>query len=176
MESKRTNVRLSSRARRAAAAATSRYRRGMPYPSRLRAVLDTFAMFPDPADRSNLLLSYAGQFREVPPDVASRPFGEQHRIPHCESDAYVWAIPQPGGRLRLAFAVENPSGVSAKALAAILDQTLSGLTAAEIATVDPAIVEQIFRQNISMGKGMGLMSMVQAVRALARRAASEDGA
>ena len=32
------------------------------------------------------------------------------------------------------------------------------------------IVEAIFRQNISMGKGMGLMSMVEAVRTLARRA------
>ena len=30
-------------------------------------------------------------------------------------------------------------------------------------TVDPSIVERIFRQNISMGKGMGLMSMVEAV-------------
>jgi sulfur transfer protein SufE len=60
--------------------------------------------------------------------------------------------------------------VSAKALAAILDKTLSGLTPAEIAQVDAEIVEKLFRQNISMGKGMGLMSMVEAVRALARAA------
>jgi len=66
--------------------------------------------------------------------------------------------------------VENPSGVSAKALAAILDRTLSGLPASEIAQVDPDIVERIFRQNISMGKGLGLMSMVQSVRALAKAA------
>jgi sulfur transfer protein SufE len=78
--------------------------------------------------------------------------------------------------LKLHFAVENPSGVSAKALAAILDRTLSGLPPEAIATVDPAIVEQIFRQNISMGKGMGLMSMVQRVQALARRAIKEKTA
>ena len=36
--------------------------------------------------------------------------------------------------------------------------------------MSPEIVEQIFRQNISMGKGMGLMAMVNAVRALAARA------
>jgi cysteine desulfuration protein SufE len=143
----------------------------MPYPRKLQAVLDTFAMFPDTADRSNLLISYADKFREVPPTVATRPFGEEHLVPHCESEAYVWAVPNPDGTLKLAFAVENPSGISAKALAAILDQTLSGLPPAEIATVDPDIVEQIFRQNISMGKGMGLMSMVQAVRTLAKRAA-----
>jgi len=38
-----------------------------------------------------------------------------------------------------------------------------------VARVDPEIVERLFRQNISMGKGMGLMSMVAAVQALARR-------
>ena len=141
----------------------------MANPEKLQAVLDTFAMFPDVADRSNLLLSYADKYREVPPEIAERPFPKEHLVPHCESEAYVWAVPDSSGGVRLAFAVENPSGVSAKALAAILDQTLSGLAPDDIAAIDPDIVEQIFRQNISMGKGMGLMSMVQAVRALAKR-------
>ena len=142
------------------------------YPSTLQAVLDTFELFSDPADRTNLLLGYADQFREVPSEVATRPFAPQHLVPHCESEAYVWARKQDDGTLKLYFAVENPSGVSAKALAAILDRSLSGLPAAEIATVTPDIVERIFRQNISMGKGLGLMSMVQAVRSLARSAAA----
>jgi cysteine desulfuration protein SufE len=150
-----------------------RYPVNVACPAKLQGVLDTFAMFPDVADRTNMLLSYADKFREVPPEIASRPFPSRHLVPHCESEAYVWAVPQPGGTLRLAFAVENPSGVSAKALAAILESTLSGLPAADIAQVDPDIVERIFRQNISMGKGMGLMSMVQAVRSLARRNASQ---
>ena len=139
-------------------------------PPRLQKLLDTFAMFPDPADRTDLLLSYADQFREVPPAVARRPFDPAHQVPQCESDAYAWAMKRPDGTLALHFAVENPSGISAKALAAILEKTLSGLTPAEIEGVSPEIVEQIFRQNISMGKGMGLMGMVNAVRALAARA------
>ena len=130
-----------------------------------------FDQFPDPMDRTNMLLSYADQFREVPPEVATRPFPENHHIPQCESDAYVWALKNPDGTLKLHFAVENPSGVSAKALATILDRTLSGQAPSEIAKVDCAIVERIFRRNISMGKGMGLMAMVDAVRALAKRAA-----
>jgi cysteine desulfuration protein SufE len=142
----------------------------MTYPARLQQVLETFDLFPDPADRTNLLLSYADQFKDVPPEVATRPFDQAHQVPQCESDAYVWALKQPDGTLRLYFAVENPSGVSARALAAILDRTLSGLPAAQIATVSGDIVERIFRQNISMGKGMGLMSMVNAVQALARSA------
>jgi cysteine desulfuration protein SufE len=141
--------------------------------TRLQSVLDTFAMFADPADRTNLLLDYADRFREVPPDVAERPFDRVHCVPHCESDAYVWAVKNPDGTLTLHFAVENPAGISAKALAAILDRSLSGLPPAEIATVSPEIVEQIFRQNISMGKGMGLMSMVQSVRTLAEAAARQ---
>ncbi len=69
----------------------------MAYPAGLQAVLDTFALFPDMADRANLLLSYADTFREVPPAIASRPFPNDHLVPHCESEAYVWAVPQPGG-------------------------------------------------------------------------------
>jgi cysteine desulfuration protein SufE len=139
---------------------------------KLQTLLETFDEFPDPADRTDLLLSYADQFKEVPPDVATRPFAEKHHIPQCESDAYLWAMQQPDGTLKLHFAVENPSGISAKALATILDKTLSGLPAAEVATVDCDIVERIFRRNISMGKGMGLMAMVEAVRTLARKAAT----
>ena len=131
-----------------------------------------FQMF-DTADRTDLLLSYADQFKDVPPEIATRPFAESHHIPQCESDAYVWALKRPDDTLKLYFAVENPSGVSARALAAILDTTLSGLPASEIASVNCDIVEQIFRQNISMGKGMGLMAMVQAVQALAKKASSK---
>lgn len=139
-------------------------------PQKLDQLLETFDMFPDPADRTGLLLSYSDQFREVPPQIATRPFPDDHQVPQCESDAYVWAVKEPDGTLQLYFAVENPSGVSARALAAILDRTLSGLPASEIAHVSTDIVERIFRQNISMGKGIGLMSMVQAVQALAKRA------
>ena len=138
--------------------------------AKLQQVIDMFQMF-DPADRTDMLISYADQFKEVPPSIATRPFSKSHQVPQCESDAYVWALKQPDGTLKLYFAVENPSGISAKALAAILDKTLSGLPASEIAAVDCGIVEQIFRQNISMGKGMGLMAMVNAVQALARKAA-----
>jgi cysteine desulfuration protein SufE len=139
------------------------------YPERLQAVLDVFAGVTDPHERTELLLDFARRFREVPPEVASRPFPQEHLVKHCESEAYVWAVPNSDGTLKLHFAVENPSGVSAKALAAILDKALSGLPPAEIAKVDSEIVERLFRQNISMGKGLGLMSMVQTVQALARR-------
>jgi cysteine desulfuration protein SufE len=128
-------------------------------------------MAPDPADRADMLLSLADRFREVPPDVARRPFERLHQVPSCESEAYVWGVLGPEGRLVLHFAVENPSGVSARALATILHEGLSGLTAVEIATVSPDLVLEVFRRDISMGKGLGLMSMVRAVQVTAKQAA-----
>ena len=145
----------------------------MGYPKKLQDLIETFEMF-DPADRTSMLLSYSDQFRDVPPEVAVRPFDKSRQVPHCESDAYVWGIRRPDGRVDLYFAVESPSGVSARALSVILQKTISGLPASEIATVDASIVERIFRQNISMGKGLGLMSMVQAVQAIAKAAAAQD--
>ena len=139
-------------------------------PGALRDVIDTFALVSDSADRANLLIDFADRFRPVPPEIATPPFSKDHLVPYCESEAYVWLVPQADGTANLHFAVENPSGISAKALASILVSTLSGLTPEEIEQVSPDIVEQIFRQNISMGKGMGLMAMVQAVQALARAA------
>jgi cysteine desulfuration protein SufE len=137
-------------------------------------MLDLMAGITDPAERASVLISFADQFREVPPEVATRPFPRSHQVPQCESDAYAWALRQPDGTLKLYFAVENPSGISARALAVILDKSLSGRPPAEVALVSPDIVERIFRQNISMGKGMGLMSMVLAVQALARQALADD--
>ena len=139
-------------------------------PGRLRDLLDTFALVNDPVDRANLLISFADRFRPVPSEVATPPFPKDRLVPYCESEAYVWLVRQADGTADLHFAVENPSGISAKALASILTSTLSGLTPDAIERVTPDIVEQIFRQNISMGKGMGLMAMVQAVQALARAA------
>jgi len=137
-------------------------------PAKLTELLDAFDGITDTEERMSMLSSYAGKYREVPPSVASRPYPEEARVPFCESEAFVWALPGPGGTLTLHFAVDNPSGISAKALAAILQKTLSGARAEEIAAVDPDIVTRLFRQNISMGKGMGLMGIVQRVQDLAR--------
>ncbi|HUI11544.1 MAG TPA: SufE family protein [Bacteroidota bacterium] len=136
-------------------------------PAKLTGLLEAFDGVTDTEERMSMLASYAGRYREVPPSVAHRPYPEEARVPFCESEAFVWALPGPGGTLTLHFAVENPSGVSAKALAAILEKTLSGAKAEEIASVNPDIVTRLFRQNISMGKGMGLMGIVQRVRDLA---------
>ncbi len=123
----------------------------------------------DRTDRAETLIDYADRFVEVPPEVAIRPFPESQRAPRCESDAYVWVTDRPDGTLQLYFAVENPQGISAKAWAVILDETLSGLPAEQIARVPGDIVFDIFGKDLSMGKGQGLLGMLEVVHHEARR-------
>jgi sulfur transfer protein SufE len=139
---------------------------------KLNDVLDMFASVTDQDERAMLLIGYADRFHEMAPAIAHRPFAENHRVPYCESEAFVWVVPRPDGTAELAFAVENPSGISAKALAAILTETLSGSSPELIASVTPEIVADLFRENISMGKGMGLTGMVEMMRGLARQLAT----
>lgn len=143
------------------------------YPEALRDVLEAFAE--SPADRNAMLIEYSDQFRGVPERVARRPYPVIQQVPHCESDSYVFVEADsegPDPRLTFFFGVENPFGVSARALCAILEQTINGLRASEIATLPiDDLVPTLFGQNISMGKGQGLASIASVVKVLARRRA-----
>jgi cysteine desulfuration protein SufE len=123
----------------------------------------------DRTARIQMLIDLAARYRPVPERIATRPYPADHRVPGCESEAYVWAEANPDGTLQFHFAVENPQGMSAKALAAILHQTLSGGSPTEAAEVSPDLVYALFGAELSMGKSLGLQGMVHMVRALARR-------
>ena len=123
----------------------------------------------DQDTRFDLLIEYADEFKEVPPSVATRPFKADNKVPACESEAYVFSEYSKEGTVKYYFAVENPQGISAKAMAVILDQTLSGSTPSEIQNIPEDIVYKIFGRTISMGKGQGLMGMVQLVKYLATK-------
>ncbi len=141
----------------------------MSYPLKLQKLLDLFTSITDRDIRSEVLIDYARRFREVPEHIARRPFAEERRVKYCESEAYVWSEPQANGGLKFYFAVESPQGVSAKAMAAILDETLSGAPAGQVAQISTEIAYQIFGKDLTMGKGMGLMSMVAMVQNEAKR-------
>ena len=121
--------------------------------------------------RADLLIELSERFREVSETVATRPFPCENKVPACESDAYVFTAVKDEG-LHFYFAVENPQGVSAKALAVLLEETLSGVPAGAVAAIGDEIVYELFGRGISMGKGIGLRSMVQCVRAIAEKQAS----
>ena len=137
-------------------------------PPGLQDILDSLAMFPDRADRIQLLIGFAEKFSPVPPCIATRPFAESHRVPGCESEAFAWSILDETGHLHHYFAVENPQGVSAMAMAVILQDGHKGATPIQIADVPEDVVYTIFGRELSMGKSMGLMGLVQMVKAQAK--------
>lgn len=123
----------------------------------------------DRADRIQMLIDIAEKFRCVPPAIAARPYPQERRVPGCESEAYVWAEPRDDGTLDFYFAVENPQGISAMALAVILRDSLSGVSPEQIASIPADVVYRIFGRELSMGKSLGLMGMVNMVRAAANQ-------
>lgn len=141
----------------------------MSNPPRLQEAVENLNFFEDRAERIDALISLAKQFDPVPPDVATRPYPEEHKVQGCESEVYVFARHEDG--VRIYVAVENPQGMSAMAMAVLLQQSLNGSSAEEIARVDENVVYEVFGRELSMGKSMGLMGMVRMIKILAKDAA-----
>ena len=118
-------------------------------------------------DKADALIELAEQFEQVPSSIAIAPYPEANKVPACESEVYIFHSINNDKTIKYYFAVLNPQGISAKALAVILDQCLSGESLEIVAKVDDDIIKKIFGQGISMGKGMGLRSMLGVVKAIA---------
>jgi cysteine desulfuration protein SufE len=141
------------------------------YPEKLLAVLDDFSFITDRNERVEYLIEIADRFAsvKVPPDVATPPYDEAHRVPACESDAFVWAQPNADGTLHFSFDVLNPQGLSAKAMSVVLGETCSGAPLEQVAALETSIVFSLFGREISMGKGQGLMDIITMVQYEAKR-------
>ncbi len=141
------------------------------YPEALREILEIFDESNE-SERMEMLLDYSDRFREVPETIAKRPFPEENRVQRCESEAYVFVESRDDDRLHFHFAVENPQGVSARAMGAILQESLSGATANDILIIPHDIVIRLFGRRISMGKGEGLLGMVSLLKYYAKKQTS----
>lgn len=130
----------------------------------LTDMAEMFSMM-DRSERIQALIDLGEKFKPVPSEIASKPYPEQNRVPHCESEAFVFAQPLQDGTLKFYFDVLNPQGVSAKATAVILDKAFSGAPLDEIHSVNPDIIYDIFGRELSMGKNMGLTAMVNMCKA-----------
>ncbi|RMF79583.1 MAG: hypothetical protein D6737_10910 [Chloroflexi bacterium] len=141
------------------------------YPDKLQEVLDDFSFITDRNERIEYLIQIADRFNEVkvPDEIATKPYDEDHRVPACESDAFVWAVEQDDGTLQYYFDVLNPQGLSAMAMAVILSETLSKQPLEQVANIPTDMVFKIFGKEISMGKGQGLMGIVSMVQHEAKR-------
>lgn len=138
-------------------------------PEKLQDLLEVFELMEDRQERIEALIEIADRFRPVPEEIVPPPYPEEARVPHCESEAFVFPIPREDGALTFYFAVENPQGISAMAMAVILDETLSGMPLEQVAQVTGDVVYKFFGNELSMGKTMGLMGMVSMVQSAAKR-------
>jgi cysteine desulfuration protein SufE len=136
----------------------------MNYPDKLEELLELFSMYTSEKERIDMLVDFADRFREVPPDIAQKPYPEKNKVPFCESGAYVFKVKHPDETVKLYFAVENPQGVSAKALSAILEKTLSGEKEEVLKNIPEDLVYKLFGQSLSMGKNMGLTGIIQMIK------------
>lgn len=139
------------------------------YPPKLAELVDEFATITDRNERVEALIEIADRFPDVrvPAEIASKPYAEENHVQYCESDAYVWAQDNPDGTVKFYFDVLNPQGLSAMAMAVVLDETLSGAPLEQVAKIDTDIVFKLFGREISMGKGQGLMGIIAMVRGAA---------
>lgn len=136
-------------------------------PVKLTKFLRLMGRVTDRQERIQILIDMAKRFRPVPPTIATPPYPERFKVPACESQVYVFPESDQDGTIDFHFAVENPQGISAKALAVILGDTLSGAPLDDVVSVSPEIVYEIFGRELSMGKSMGLTSMVNVVTGFA---------
>lgn len=141
------------------------------YPQKLQENIEDFSFITTRQERQEYLIQLADQFKDVkvPETIATEPYDEDHRVPACESDAFVWWEENEDGTLNYYFDVLNPQGLSAMAMAVILGESCSGAPIDEVANLQDSIVFDFFGKNISMGKGQGLMGIVNMVAAAARQ-------
>jgi cysteine desulfuration protein SufE len=144
------------------------------YPPQLAELVDDLKSITDRHERAEMLIEIADRFPEVkvPPEIATKPYPEEHRVPACESEAYVWAQPQDDGTLRFYFDVLNPQGLSAMAMSVVLAETLNGQPTEVITSVPSELVFDLFGREVSMGKGAGLMGILSLAQAYAKRHAN----
>jgi len=123
----------------------------------LQRILDDFEGISDEQQRIQMLISYSKRFEEV----ASRPFDQAQCVPECESDVYIRVDVDNDNNIDFYAAVENPQGLSAKALGAVLQKALKDTKVEDIEKPGNALVYKVFGKQLSIDKNMGLMGMVK---------------
>ncbi len=131
------------------------------YPPKLQEQLDILSMFPDRADRIDALVAIGQRYDAR--GAADVPRTVEKRVPGCESEVFIDTKPMGSG-LKYLFAVDNPQGISAMALAELLDEGLSGVALDVVAKVPDDLVYEVFGRELSMGKSLGLTGMLRMVK------------
>lgn len=139
------------------------------YPEALQELLDVFEEIEDRSERFDMLIYWSDKYKRADTSITGpKPYAEMFKVPSCESQAYAWSSERSDGTLEFHFVVENPQGLSAKALSAILTKTLSGSKPEEIKELKSVeIVQKLFGSKMGMVRTQGLRGIVKMTRAYA---------
>ncbi|MER3495475.1 MAG: hypothetical protein C4320_00770 [Armatimonadota bacterium] len=139
-----------------------------PLPSAIQGVLDDLAFLEDRRARIEYLIAIGESYR--PADEQEVPRRDEAKVAGCESEVFFHSEKMPEGRVRVRYAVDNPQGISAMAMAKVLEDGVSNVEPERVAAIPDSLAEEMFGQELSMGKGMGLGHMVRMAKEAARDA------
>ena len=139
-------------------------------PPKIAEIMDDLSFFTERDERIQALISLGQKFVAHVPEGAD-PYPESHKVPGCESEVYAWVGLTISGGLDVKFAVRNPQGISAMALAEVLIQGLQGEKPSLAQDIPESLAIDLFGESLSMGKSLGLTNMIRLVRAEAAKLA-----
>lgn len=131
-------------------------------PPLLQETLDDLALLDDRQERIEYLISLSEGFTN--PTQEELPRTPETRVPGCESEVYVGQVEN-----ELRIAVDNPQGISAMALANLLQDSFAAASPDQIQSIPEDVVYQVFGRELSMGKSMGLTGIVRLAKQVAGR-------
>ena len=134
----------------------------MAYPPKIQEFLDLLSQVSDRAEKIQILIDLSKSY--IPAD-REKPYPEVNRVKGCESEVFTWVKLSDQGLLEIEIVVENPQGLSAMALGALLKDSLHHQSPLLAKQLDDEIVFALFGKELSMGKTMGLTNLVQQVKA-----------
>ncbi|MFM9873243.1 MAG: SufE family protein [Fimbriimonadaceae bacterium] len=136
----------------------------MPYPTPIQEFVENLSFIDDRAERIQILIELSRSYKAANQE---KPYPAENRVPGCESEVYTWLTLTPEGTLNLDIAVDNPQGISAMSLAALIASGLQNQLPTTANQLDEDLVYALFGKELSMGKSMGLTNLVRQIKAQA---------
>jgi quinolinate synthase len=136
-----------------------------PLPERATRVLSEFAAAVEPRARYELLLSYAARLPSYPEELRT----VEHRVMGCTAQAWVDATLDNAGRVQLRAASDS---ALTSGIAGVLVESLSGLTPAEVLSIEPAALLGglgLGPAVLAPSRAQGAGNMLEAIKRRTRR-------
>ena len=139
------------------------------YPKPLQDLLEVFGEIDDRDERTEMLIYWSDKYKRADKSITGpKPYSDAYKVPSCESEAYVWSKTRSNATLDFHYVVENPQGLSAKTISAILSLTVSGEKLEEISVLESNdIVKTLFGTYMGIVRTQGLRGIVKMTRAYA---------